>query len=59
MLFSSKHIYSEDVLYFQTDTLTIESSQTVPGDVDGEYGGNLPVKVEINNKPINILVRSD
>ncbi|KXA07820.1 diacylglycerol kinase family protein [Finegoldia magna] len=57
--FSSKHIYSEDVLYFQTDTLTIESSQTVPGDVDGEYGGNLPVKVEINNKPINILVRSD
>ncbi len=57
--FLSKHIYSEDVLYFQTDTLTIDSTQTVPGDVDGEYSGNLPVKVEINNKQINILVRRD
>lgn len=57
--FNSTHIYSEDVLYFQTDTLTIDSTQTVPGDVDGEYGGNLPVKVEINKKQINILVRSD
>ncbi len=43
------------VLYFQTDDVTIEASEPIPSDVDGEKGPELPVRIQCIKDGITVL----
>jgi len=51
-----QHLNSPHVVFFQTKELTIESSQTVHTDLDGELGPSLPLSVKSMPKALQIFV---
>lgn len=56
-ILSGEHINHPNVKYFKTKSLSIDSKEDVPIDVDGEYGGKLPAKFEVVSKGIKIFVK--
>lgn len=54
-----KHLDSDNVIYFQTPRLTIESSTPVSTDIDGEKGYPLPLDIESVPGRLAIHVRPE
>ena len=50
------HINNDNVLYFQTDSLTLESRESVVLDIDGEEGPSLPANISCIKEAINLIV---
>lgn len=57
-IFAGKHINNKNVLYFKTDELTISAldQNKYEIDIDGEYGGELPVKINVLKHKINFFM---
>lgn len=55
-ILTGDHIHHPNVVYYKTRSVSIESETKVPIDVDGEYGGELPVRFEVIPKALKILV---
>jgi diacylglycerol kinase family enzyme len=51
-----KHPDNKHVMYFQTPSLTIESEEDIPTDIDGEHGEKLPLKFGVLKKRLDIFV---
>ena len=52
------HINNGNVLYFQSDNITLESREKVILDIDGEEGPSLPADVRCIREAINLIVPS-
>lgn len=52
-----KHINDPNVLYFQTDELTIDCDENIATDFDGEKGIDFPLKIKSLPQRIKILTR--
>jgi len=55
-IFKGKHINHPKVIYFKTDSIEINSENSIAIDIDGEYGGRLPAKFDVIKNAIEILV---
>ncbi len=55
-IFKGKHINHPKVIYFKTDSIEINSKNSIAIDIDGEYGGRLPAKFDVIKNAIEILV---
>ncbi|MGM0378560.1 MAG: diacylglycerol/lipid kinase family protein [Bacillota bacterium] len=57
-ILKGKHIQNENVLYFKSSEIEIinNSKKKVEYDIDGEYGGHLPIKIKAIPSIINILI---
>ncbi len=55
-IFSGAHVNNPYVKYFKTNNIKISSKEEVNIDIDGEYGGKLPVAFEIIPKAFRILI---
>lgn len=55
-LLKGEHINNPNVEYFKTKKLSIESDQQAQFDIDGEYGGELPISVEVLPGSFKIFV---
>lgn len=53
-----EHINHPNVKYFQTKKITIESQNDVVVDIDGEYGGELPLTFEVVPKAMRLVVNN-
>ncbi|MCR5592299.1 MAG: diacylglycerol kinase family lipid kinase [Saccharofermentans sp.] len=51
-----EHINNEHVLYFQTESLTLESGESIVLDIDGEEGPSLPATITCIKEAINLIV---
>lgn len=60
-LMVGEHIFNDNVIYFQTDSLTVEalSDKEVVTDLDGEKGPKLPVSVQCIHNAITLIVPSE
>lgn len=52
-----EHINHPNVVYFKTAHIEIESEESLPIDVDGEYGGKLPAVFEVVPSGMKMFVR--
>ncbi len=52
------HIDNENVLYFHTDSLKVTglSTEDIPFDIDGEYGGILPVEFKVIPRQFRVII---
>lgn len=57
-ILNGNHVDNDSVLYFKTDKIKIinNSENDVEFDLDGEYGGILPIEIEVVPSAINILI---
>ncbi len=55
-VFSGDHVNHPDVKYFKTNHIKISSDNEVDIDVDGEFGGKLPVVFEVFPKAFKIII---
>lgn len=54
-----RHPMNDNVLYFQTDKLRIESPEYISTDIDGEHGEELPLEFSVLNKRLKVFVSKD
>lgn len=54
-ILAGDHITNNNVEYFQTNEIKLSSSQNVTVDVDGEYAGELPIKIMISDYKVSVL----
>ncbi|MBN2897370.1 MAG: YegS/Rv2252/BmrU family lipid kinase [Clostridia bacterium] len=52
------HVNSDYVEYYQTNELMVESSQSVPSDVDGEVGSGFPLHIVNEPRRLRILTKN-
>lgn len=50
-----ENINQEEIIYFQTKSISLKSSETFGTDIDGEVGPNLPVEISCVEKKLAIL----
>lgn len=55
-ILTGEHTDHPKVIYYKTKELTIDSDKNLFLDIDGEYGGNLPVHFKVIPKGLKILV---
>lgn len=55
-IFSGEHINHPNVLYFKSKSVKLDTKKKVSIDIDGEYGGELPVIFEVVPKAFRIIV---
>lgn len=55
-IFSGDHINHPNVKYFKTKKIKISTSEDIPIDIDGEYGGKLPATFEVIPNAFKIFV---
>jgi diacylglycerol kinase (ATP) len=53
---TGEHIKHPKVIYYKTKELTINSQKDIFLDIDGEFGGKLPVHFKVIPKGLKILV---
>ena len=53
---SGRHSDNKHVMYFQTPSLTIESDEDIPTDIDGEHGEKLPLNFGVLKQRLDIFV---
>ena len=53
---AGRHPDNKHVIYFQTPSLTIESDEDIPTDIDGEHGEKLPLQFSVLNERLDIFV---
>lgn len=56
---NGRHPENKNVLYFQTESLTIESDEDIPTDTDGEVGVKLPLHFSVLNERLDIFVSKE
>ena len=56
---NGRHPNNDNVLYFQTEKLTIESTEDISTDIDGEHGEKLPLEFSVLNKRFEVFVSKD
>ena len=54
-----KHDSDENVIYFKTSSIRIESDVDISTDIDGEHGQPLPLDISVLSGGINICVNHD
>lgn len=50
--------YPDDVVYFQTNKLSVQMNPCAPTDIDGESGGDFPMDIECVPQAIRVIVPS-
>ena len=50
------HLRNENIIYFQSDDIMIESDSPVDLDIDGEKGPALPARITCIKKAITLIV---
>lgn len=50
------HINNDNVIYTQSDDITIESSEPLVLDIDGEKGSSLPARISCIKNAIKLIV---
>ncbi len=53
---NGRHPQNKNVLYFQTPELTIESTEHLSTDIDGEQGGDLPIHFSVLNRRLDVFI---
>ena len=53
---AGRHPDNKHVIYFQTPSLTIESEEDIPTDIDGEHGEKLPLQFGVLKQRLDIFV---
>lgn len=53
---NGRHPENKNVLFFQTDQLTIESSEDINTDIDGEHGEKLPLHFKVLSERLEVFV---
>ncbi len=53
---NGRHPNNKNVLFFQTDELTIESNEDISTDIDGEHGEKLPLRFKVLNERLEVFV---
>ena len=53
---SGRHPNNKNVLYFQTESLRVESPEDLVTDVDGEEGANLPLECSVLKERLRVFV---
>src|SRR5712692_7325198 len=53
----SSDIHVPEIEYFQTRRLRVDSDQSVPVEVDGEWVGDCPVEFSLHEQSLRVLVR--
>lgn len=53
---NGRHPNNKNVLFFQTDELTVESTEYISTDVDGEHGEELPLHFSVLNERLEVFV---
>ena len=56
---NGRHPQNKNVLHFQTDDLTIESSEHISTDIDGEHGESLPLHFSVLKSRLKVFVSED
>ncbi len=56
---NGRHPNNKNVLYFQTDKLSIESAEDISTDIDGEHGEKLPLHFSVLNQRLEVFVSED
>lgn len=56
---NGRHPENKNVLYFQTDELTIESAENMDTDIDGEHGENLPLHFSVLQHRLEVFVSEE
>jgi len=58
-MFRGKHVNNKNVLYLKTNSISVSSLEhdtNMEIDIDGEYGGYLPINVTVRKHQINIFM---
>jgi len=55
-VFLRTHLRSKDVIRYRGKTIEIDGAGRIPFQVDGDYGGKLPLKVRVRPRYLNLLV---
>ncbi len=53
---SGRHPENKNVLYFQTESLRIESPEDISTDIDGEHGEKLPLEFSVLHHRLDVFV---
>ncbi len=53
---NGRHPENKNVLYFQTDSLKIESDEDIDTDIDGEHGEKLPLEFGVIKRRLDVFV---
>ena len=53
---NGRHPNNKNVLFFQTEELTIESTEHISTDIDGEHGEPLPLHFKVLNERLEVFV---
>ena len=53
---AGRHPDNKYVIYFQTPSLTIESDEDIPTDIDGEHGEKLPLNFSVLKQRLDLFV---
>ena len=56
---NGRHPQNKNVLHFQTDELTIESSEHISTDIDGEHGEPLPLHFNVLRSRLEVFVSEE
>ena len=56
---NGRHPANKNVLYFQTEKLTIESDEDMDTDIDGEHGEKLPLHFSILRRRLDVFVSEE
>ena len=56
---NGRHPRNRNVLYFQTDQLTVESTESISTDIDGEHGEPLPLHFTVLDERLDVFVSED
>lgn len=56
---NGRHPENKNVLYFQTEELTIESDEDIETDIDGESGEKLPLKFGVLRQRLEVFVSEE
>ncbi len=56
-VFSGDHVNNEDVEYFHAKEIELSSDTKVEVDIDGEYAGDLPLKIKVSDYKVNVFTK--
>lgn len=55
-IFNGNHIAHDKIIYLKTKSIEMESTEEIKLDLDGEQGGILPMKFEVLEKALTLIV---